>query len=66
VEEEYGYREAGAHSTTPTSTVSRGGPAREPRWSAFWLQMMMMMSFFICSRRNKNQTKDTYPKGTSS
>jgi hypothetical protein len=30
--------EAGAHSTTPTYTVRRDGPAREPSWSAFWLQ----------------------------
>ena len=28
----------GAHSTTPTYTVRSGGPAREPSWSAFWLQ----------------------------
>jgi hypothetical protein len=33
-----GGREAGAHSTTPTYTVRRDGPAREPSWSAFWLQ----------------------------
>jgi len=31
-------RGAGAHSTTPTYTVRRDGPAREPSWSAFWLQ----------------------------
>jgi hypothetical protein len=35
VEEEYVYREADGHSTTPTYTVIRGGPAREPRWSEF-------------------------------
>ena len=29
---------SGAHSTTPTHTVRRDGPAREPSWSAFWLQ----------------------------
>jgi hypothetical protein len=28
----------GAYSTTPTYTVRSGGPAREPSWSAFWLQ----------------------------
>jgi hypothetical protein len=28
----------GAHSTTPTYTVRRDGPAREPNWSAFWMQ----------------------------
>ena len=32
------HREAGAHATTPTYTVRRDGPAREPSWSAFWLQ----------------------------
>jgi hypothetical protein len=37
-EEDTGEREAGAHSTTPTYTVRRDGPAREPSWSAFWLQ----------------------------
>jgi hypothetical protein len=37
-EEDAGEREAGAHSTTPTYTVRRDGPAREPNWSAFWLQ----------------------------
>jgi hypothetical protein len=37
-EEDAGEREAGAHSTTPTYTVRRDGPAREPSWSAFWLQ----------------------------
>ena len=31
-------RKAGAHSTTPTYTVRRGGPAREPSWLLFWLQ----------------------------
>ncbi len=30
--------EAGAHSTTPTYTVRRDSPAREPSWSALWLQ----------------------------
>ncbi len=48
-EEDAGGREAGAHSTTPTYTVRRGGPAREPRWLAFWLMMMI----FYCSFRNK-------------
>jgi hypothetical protein len=37
-EEDTGEREAGAHSTTPTNTVRRDGPAREPSLSAFWLQ----------------------------
>ena len=37
-EEDAGGREAGAHSTTPTYTVRRDGPAREPSWWAFWLQ----------------------------
>jgi hypothetical protein len=37
-EEDARGREAGAHSTTPTYTVRRDGPAREPSWSAFWLQ----------------------------
>jgi hypothetical protein len=37
-EEDAGEREAGAHSTTPTYTVRRDGPAREPSLSAFWLQ----------------------------
>jgi hypothetical protein len=37
-EEDTGEREAGVHSTTPTYTVRRDGPAREPSWSAFWLQ----------------------------
>ncbi len=37
-EEDAGGREAGAHSTTPTYTVGRDGPAREPNLSAFWLQ----------------------------
>ncbi len=38
MDEEYAEGEAGAHSTTPTNTVRRGGPARELSWSAFWLQ----------------------------
>jgi hypothetical protein len=37
-EEDDGGREADAYSTTPTYTVRRDGPAREPSWSAFWLQ----------------------------
>jgi hypothetical protein len=37
-EEDGGGREAGAHSTTPTYTVRRDCPAREPSWLAFWLQ----------------------------
>jgi hypothetical protein len=37
-EEDAGGREAGAHATPPTYTVRRDGPAREPSWSAFWLQ----------------------------
>jgi hypothetical protein len=37
-EEDAGEREAGAHFTTPTYTVRRDGPAREPSLSAFWLQ----------------------------
>jgi hypothetical protein len=48
VEEEYVYREAGAHSTTPIYTVRRGGPAREPRWSAFWLQKTSILR--VCVR----------------
>jgi len=36
-EEDAGGREEGAHSTTPTYTVRRDGPAREPSLSAFWL-----------------------------
>ncbi len=31
-------REEDTHSTTPTYTVRRDGPAREPSWSVFWLQ----------------------------
>jgi hypothetical protein len=27
-----------AHSTTPTYTTGKDSPAREPSWSAFWLQ----------------------------
>jgi hypothetical protein len=38
VEEEYVQGEAGAHSTTSTYTVRGDSPAREPSWSAFWLQ----------------------------
>ena len=26
------------HSTTPTYTTGKDSPAREPSWSAFWLQ----------------------------
>jgi hypothetical protein len=37
-EEDAGGREAGAHSTTPTYTVRRDCPTREPSLSAFWLQ----------------------------
>jgi hypothetical protein len=37
-EEDAGGREAVAHSTTPTYTVRRDSPAREPSWWAFWLQ----------------------------
>jgi hypothetical protein len=37
-EEDAGGRELGVHSTTPTYTVRRDCPAREPRCSAFWLQ----------------------------
>jgi hypothetical protein len=38
---------AGAHSTTPTYTVGRGGPAREPSWSAFWLQKPSILRAFV-------------------
>ena len=30
--------EAGAQSTTPTYTTGKDSPAREPSWSALWLQ----------------------------
>jgi hypothetical protein len=42
-EEDAGGREAGAHSTTPTYTVRRDGPAREPSLSAFWLQKQSIL-----------------------
>jgi hypothetical protein len=34
VKEDTGGREAGTHSATPTYTVRRDSPAREPSWSA--------------------------------
>jgi hypothetical protein len=37
-EEDTGGREAGAYSTTPTYTIRRDSPAREPTCSVFWLQ----------------------------
>ena len=37
-EEDAEGRKAGAHSTTPSYAVKRDSPAREPSWSAFWLQ----------------------------
>jgi hypothetical protein len=42
-DEGLGGREAGAHSTTPTYTVRRDGPAREPSCLAFWLQLDLKM-----------------------
>jgi hypothetical protein len=38
-----GGREAGAHSTTPTYTVKRDSHAREPSWSALWLQKQSIL-----------------------
>ena len=43
VEEEYVQGEAVAHSTTPTYTVKRDCPAREPSWSALWLQKQSIL-----------------------
>jgi hypothetical protein len=37
-EEDDGGREAVSHSISPTYTVRRDSPAREPSWSEFWLQ----------------------------
>ena len=45
---EYVYGEADAHSTTPTYTVRRDGPAREPSLSAFWLQKPSILR--VCVR----------------
>ena len=47
-EEDAGEREAGANSTTPTYTTGKDGPAREPSWSAFWLQKPSILR--VCVR----------------
>ena len=41
-------REAGLHSTTPTYTAGKDSPAREPSWSAFWLQKPSILC--VCVR----------------
>ena len=40
--------EAVAYSTTPTYTTGNDSPAREPSWSAFWLQKPFILS--VCVR----------------
>jgi len=47
-EEDAGGREAGAQSTTPTYTAGKDSPAREPSWSAFWLQKPSILR--VCVR----------------
>jgi hypothetical protein len=47
-EEDAGERKAGAHSTTPTYTAGKDSPAREPSWSAFWLQKPSVLR--VCVR----------------
>jgi len=47
--EEYVYGEAVAHSTTPTYTTGKDSPAREPSWSAFWLQKPSILR--VCVRK---------------
>ena len=47
-EEDAGGREAGVHSTTPTYTAGKDSPAREPSWSAFWLQKPSILR--VCVR----------------
>jgi hypothetical protein len=37
----------GRASTTPTYTVRRDGPAREPNWSAFWFQKPSILRAFV-------------------
>jgi hypothetical protein len=49
VEEEYVSGEAGAHSTKPTYTTGNDSPAREPSWSAFWLQKPSILR--VCVRK---------------
>jgi hypothetical protein len=46
-EEDEGGREEVAHSTTPTYTVRRDSPAREPSWSAFWLQKPSILRAYV-------------------
>ena len=38
----------GAHSTTSTYTAGKDSPAREPSWSAFWLQKPSILR--VCVR----------------
>jgi hypothetical protein len=47
-EEDTGRREADTHSTTPTYTAGKESPAREQRWSAFWLQKPSILR--VCVR----------------
>ena len=48
-EEDAGEREAGAYSTTPTYTVRRDGPAREPSLSAYLIPVRVQSETQITS-----------------
>ncbi len=54
-EEEAGGRDEDTHSTTPTYTVRRDCPAREPSWSVFWLQKTFIL--IACVREEEAGSK---------
>ena len=64
--------EAGAHSTTSTYTTGKDSPAREPSWSAFWLQKPSILR--VCVREEDaggrkagaHSTTSTYTAGKDS
>jgi hypothetical protein len=55
-EEDARGRKAGAHSTTPTYTAGKDSPAREPSWSAFWLQKPSILR--VCVREEDARERE--------
>ncbi len=56
-EEDARERKAGVHSTTSTYTARKDSPAREPSWSAFWLQKPSILR--VCVRDEDAGGRDT-------
>jgi hypothetical protein len=56
-------KEADTHSTTPTHTTGKDSPAREPSWSAFWLQKPSILR--VCVREEDTLEREAVAHSTT-